>query len=114
MYKIAVLYITNGQRIHQPFPFQGPQKFTQIGIFGLKIYHLATLVARGTGSSSGEIKKAKMVSAARAGLIKLFLTSTALHRILVNDVQLMGWLVKYAMLQKLALIPIFCCNIGPG
>jgi hypothetical protein len=25
---------------HQPFPFQGPPKFTQIG---LKIYHLATL-----------------------------------------------------------------------
>jgi hypothetical protein len=32
MYKISVIYIPNG-----------PQKFTQIGIFGLKIYHLATL-----------------------------------------------------------------------
>jgi hypothetical protein len=31
--------------INQPFQFQGPPKFTQIeiGIFGLKIYHLATL-----------------------------------------------------------------------
>jgi hypothetical protein len=38
-----VEYIPNDQRIYQPFPFQGPQKFTQIGIFGLKIYHLATL-----------------------------------------------------------------------
>jgi hypothetical protein len=26
------------------FPFQGPQKFTQNGIFGLKIKHLATWV----------------------------------------------------------------------
>jgi hypothetical protein len=40
MYKIAVIY---GPRIYQPLPFQGPQKFTQIGIFGLKLYHLATL-----------------------------------------------------------------------
>jgi hypothetical protein len=30
--------------IHQHLPFQHPTKFTQIGIFGLKIYHLATLV----------------------------------------------------------------------
>jgi hypothetical protein len=30
-------------QIHQHFPFQGPQKFTQIGIFGLKTNHLATL-----------------------------------------------------------------------
>jgi hypothetical protein len=29
--------------MYQPFPFQGPPKFSQIGIFGLKIYHLATL-----------------------------------------------------------------------
>jgi hypothetical protein len=27
------------------FSLHGPPKFTQIGIFGLKIYHLATLVA---------------------------------------------------------------------
>jgi hypothetical protein len=33
----------NGQIIYQPFPFQGPPKFTQIGLFGLKIYNLATL-----------------------------------------------------------------------
>jgi hypothetical protein len=31
----------------QPFPFQGPPKFTQIGIVGLKRYHLATLVSAG-------------------------------------------------------------------
>jgi hypothetical protein len=35
--------LPNGQRIYQPFPIQGPPKFTQIGIFGLKIYQLATL-----------------------------------------------------------------------
>jgi hypothetical protein len=33
------------------FPFQGPPKFTQIRIFGLKINHLATL-----GWEWGEIK----------------------------------------------------------
>jgi hypothetical protein len=31
-------YIPNGQIIYQPFQFQGPPKFTQIVIFGLKIY----------------------------------------------------------------------------
>jgi hypothetical protein len=36
-------YIPNGHRIYQPFAFQGPPKFSQIGIFGMKIYHLATL-----------------------------------------------------------------------
>jgi hypothetical protein len=29
-------------KIFKPFLFQGPPKFTQIGNFGLKIYHLAT------------------------------------------------------------------------
>jgi hypothetical protein len=29
--------------VYQPFPFQGPPKFTLIGIFGWKINHLATL-----------------------------------------------------------------------
>jgi hypothetical protein len=28
-------------------PLQDPQKFTQIGIFGLKMYHLATLLEMG-------------------------------------------------------------------
>jgi hypothetical protein len=35
--------IPNGLKIYQDFPFRGPPKYTQIGIFGLKIYHLATL-----------------------------------------------------------------------
>jgi hypothetical protein len=35
--------IQKGQRIYKAFPFQGPLKFTQIGIFGLKKYQLATL-----------------------------------------------------------------------
>jgi hypothetical protein len=30
--------------MHQHIPLQDPQKFTQIGIFGLKICHLATLI----------------------------------------------------------------------
>jgi hypothetical protein len=31
------------QYTQQPLPMQAPRKFTQIWIFGLKIYHLATL-----------------------------------------------------------------------
>jgi hypothetical protein len=37
-------YIPNGRKIYQHLPFQGPPICIQIGIFGLKIYHLATLV----------------------------------------------------------------------
>jgi hypothetical protein len=33
----------NGHKILQYFPFLGPPNFAQIGIFGLKINHLATL-----------------------------------------------------------------------
>jgi hypothetical protein len=35
--------IPNGHRIYQHFTFQGPPKYTQIAIFGLKRNHLATL-----------------------------------------------------------------------
>jgi hypothetical protein len=37
------LLIQNGRKKYQHFPFQGPPKYTQIRIFGLKINHLATL-----------------------------------------------------------------------
>jgi hypothetical protein len=37
------LSIPNRHRIFQIFLFQGPTKYTQIGIFGLNIYKLATL-----------------------------------------------------------------------
>jgi hypothetical protein len=43
----------NGHKLYQmavkyyKFPFQGPPKFTQIGIFGLNLKHLATLVMGG-------------------------------------------------------------------
>jgi hypothetical protein len=30
--------------MNKDLPLQDPTKFTQIGIFGLKIYHLATLI----------------------------------------------------------------------
>jgi hypothetical protein len=33
----------NGHKIYQHLPLQDTPKFTHIGIFGLKIYHLATL-----------------------------------------------------------------------
>jgi hypothetical protein len=35
--------IPNGRKIYQHFPISGPTKITLIGIFGLKINHLATL-----------------------------------------------------------------------
>jgi hypothetical protein len=36
--------ISNGHKIYKHFPLQDPPKVTQIKIFGLKIYHLATLL----------------------------------------------------------------------
>jgi hypothetical protein len=36
--------IPNGHKIYQHIQLQDPPKFTQIGIFRLKIYHLATLL----------------------------------------------------------------------
>jgi hypothetical protein len=37
--------IPNGHKIYKHFPIEGPPKFSQSGIFGLKTNHLATLVA---------------------------------------------------------------------
>jgi hypothetical protein len=39
--------IQMGQKIYQHYPFQGHPKYTQIGIFGTKKYHLATLLGTG-------------------------------------------------------------------
>jgi hypothetical protein len=41
-------YIPNGPRNTNLFSFQGPPKITQIWIFGLKTYPLATLLPPGT------------------------------------------------------------------
>jgi hypothetical protein len=38
--------IPNYCKIDQHIPLQVPTKFAQIGIFGLKIYHLATLLLK--------------------------------------------------------------------
>jgi hypothetical protein len=49
LYQTAINYtywpynIPNGHKIYQHLPFKGSQKFTQMGIFGLKTNHLATL-----------------------------------------------------------------------
>jgi hypothetical protein len=49
IYQVTIKYtewtqnIPNGHKIYQHLPFQDPPKFTQFGIFGLKIYHLAAL-----------------------------------------------------------------------
>jgi hypothetical protein len=37
-------YIPNVHRIYRPLQLQGPPKFTQIGNFGSKVNHLATLL----------------------------------------------------------------------
>jgi hypothetical protein len=41
---MAVKNRPNGNKIFQHLPLQDPPEFTQIGIFGLKTNHLATLV----------------------------------------------------------------------
>jgi hypothetical protein len=46
------LNIQNGHKIYQHFPIYGLQKFTQSGIFGLKIKHLATLALFGVQNRS--------------------------------------------------------------
>jgi hypothetical protein len=40
------LNISDGHEICQYFEYKGPSKCTQVGIFGTKIYHLATLLLR--------------------------------------------------------------------
>jgi hypothetical protein len=50
MYHMVIEYpkspqnATDGHKITQHFPIEGTPKFTQIGIFGLKRNHLATLL----------------------------------------------------------------------
>jgi hypothetical protein len=50
LFQMAINYtkwpqnIPDGHKIYQHFPWQGPLKLSQIGIFGLKINHLATLL----------------------------------------------------------------------
>jgi hypothetical protein len=49
MYQVAIKYTkskqnrSKGHKVCTHLPFQDSPKFTQSGIFGLKIYHLATL-----------------------------------------------------------------------
>jgi hypothetical protein len=45
--------------MYQHFAFQGPPKYSQIGIFGMKINHLATLMGGGVGTfvRSGKVDK---------------------------------------------------------
>jgi hypothetical protein len=42
IYQLAVKYSKWPWNIVPTFSFQGPPKFTQVWIFGLKTYHLAT------------------------------------------------------------------------
>jgi hypothetical protein len=53
-------FIPNGHKIYHHFPFQGPSKFTQTGIFGLKTNHLATLPK--ISATSVILKKKKTIA----------------------------------------------------
>jgi hypothetical protein len=44
MYQMAICKIDHMTKIYQHLPLQDPPTLTQIAIFGLKIYHLATLL----------------------------------------------------------------------
>jgi hypothetical protein len=52
--------ILNGHKIYRHFPYEGTPNFTKIGIFGLKINHLATLY----------VGKESLFNAAAASLFK--------------------------------------------
>jgi hypothetical protein len=52
IYQMDVIYISNGHRITQHLSFKVNPKFTQIRIFCLKAYHLATPVSTGLGIDS--------------------------------------------------------------
>jgi hypothetical protein len=41
--KLPYIKIRSGYEIYKVCPLQDPRKFTQSEIFGLKVYHLATL-----------------------------------------------------------------------
>jgi hypothetical protein len=45
IYQTAVKY-SRGRKIYQHFSFRVPPKYTQIGTFGVIIYHLATLLLK--------------------------------------------------------------------
>jgi hypothetical protein len=48
----------NGHKIYQHYPFKGPPKYTQIGIFCMTINHLATVaVGKKHGSDTKKILK---------------------------------------------------------
>jgi hypothetical protein len=55
LYQAAISYakwlliFPNGHKMCEHFSFQGPPKFTQFGIFGLKTNRLATLVRKPVG-----------------------------------------------------------------
>jgi hypothetical protein len=56
-------YISISHYIYQHFLFQGPTKFTQIGIFGLDIFHLAALVRAGKNPHFFHFKKVVLLFA---------------------------------------------------
>jgi hypothetical protein len=47
-----VIEIPNGHELHQNFTSQGLTKYTKVGIFGMKLYHLANLANLGILSYS--------------------------------------------------------------
>jgi hypothetical protein len=73
----------NGQIIYQHFPSRDAPKLTQIVIFGLKIYHLATLV-RNLGDKSG--------SESAFGSENAFTTVFAILRVILRITRNTYWL----------------------
>jgi hypothetical protein len=63
-----LLDIPNIHKIFQYFPFQGPPKYTQIGIFGTKINYLATLARTHSTSIAVFSLGTRVVIVTRLGL----------------------------------------------
>jgi hypothetical protein len=84
----------------QPFPFQGPPKFTQIGIFGLKIYHLATL------HRAGKVAKMYSLTARKKKTFKVIRKSSLhLHKNESKD---------FSVFSSSDRRPSFIWGAGPG
>jgi hypothetical protein len=54
MYQMSIKY-SNVHKIYRHFPIGDPENFSQIGIFGLKTNHLATLASMTTAKEGDEM-----------------------------------------------------------
>jgi hypothetical protein len=76
MYQMVITYskclknIPSGHKINKYFPIQGPPKFTQIGIFGLKRNPLATLAEPEFFSGAQPVETVAEIRVARCYIFK--------------------------------------------